>query len=448
MEPRPAAARLEKPAALQREVPRVPLVINTLEPDPNSASVRKPAAATSETLQTAMLEATSTTQAPVIARVDNEPLDHGPNEPDSLITIGIDCTIGNTKHKSHHWTCCGRNLRIEIWQDGVAKPSFATFGGVVSINGRFYGLTTAHSFLLNLRHSPDWELFDSERDAMLSTASTATSPSTSDDTDSVADSEPGSIANALQTPGQDEEEFDLLVYLQPLSRMAYSFQGMTLRPGGKPMSDISMSDWALFPLQPPVALPNSNGTELLTSVVPESQLMAGPVSILLGINTSCDGYLTSPTASLHTEHALMEVREIMLKSTLPKGASGAWVVRGAKVCGYVVASIGGLSCLMIPMERTFREIKELFHDDVGFGPELHERIRENRPVDGVVESLIAVTQCAGEEFGQNIKLHSGVDPDSITALRDTQHQEMSSDPSHKAGLEMDPQEAINPAIER
>ncbi|KAK0507618.1 hypothetical protein JMJ35_010141 [Cladonia borealis] len=139
----------------------------------------------------------------------------------------------------------------------------------------------------------------------------------------------------------------------------------------------------------------------------------------------------------------------MLKSTLPKGASGAWVVRGAKVCGYVVALIGGLSCLMIPMERTFREIKELFHDDVESGPELHERIRENRPVDGFVESLIAATQRAGEaleEFGQTIKLHSGVDPDSITALRDSQHQEMTSDPSHKAGLGTDPEEAINPAI--
>ena len=422
----------------QHEVPRVPLVINALQPNPNSASISKATAATGETPQTAMLEATSMTQEPVIERVDNEPrpdLDHGPHEPESLITIGIDSTIDNIKHASHRSTCCGRNLRIEVWQDGVGKPSFATFGGVISIKGRFYGTTTAHSFLLNLRHSPDWELFDGEREAMLSTASTATSPSTSDDTDSVADSEPGSIANALQTSWRDGESFDSLVYLQPLSRMAYSFQGMTLRPGGKPMPDTSMSDWALFPLQPSVALPNSYGTRLLTSVVPESQLMAGPVSILLGIDASCEGYLTSPTMSSHTEHALMDVREIMLKYTLPKGASGAWVVRGAKVCGYVVALIGeGLSCMMIPMERTFREIKELFHYDVEIEPELHKRNRENRRVDGAVESLIAATHSAGEaleEFGQDIKLHSGIAPDFITASKDSTHQEMTSDPSHK-----------------
>ena len=436
----------------RHEVPRVPLVINALQPNPNPASVSKPAAATGGTPQTAMLEATSRSQEPVIARVDNEPrpdLDH-PHEPESLITIGIDGTIGNIKHKSHRSTCCGRNLTIEVWQDGVGKPSFATFGGVISIKGRFYGITTAHSFLINLRHSPDWELFDGEREAMLSTASTATSPSTSDDTDSVADSEPGSIANALQTPRRAGEDFESLVYLQPLSRMAYSFQGMTLRPGGKPMPDTSMSDWALFPLQPSVALPNFFGTRLLTSVVPESQLIAGPVSILLGIEASYDGYLTLPTASLHTEHALMEVREIMLKSTLPKGASGAWVVRGAKVCGYVVALIGeGLSCMMIPMERTFREIKELFHEDVEIGPELHERKRENRRVDGAVESLIAATHSAGEaleEFGLDIKLHSGMDPDFIPASKDSTHQEMTSDLSHKAELGTDPEEAINPAI--
>ena len=372
--------------------------------------------------------------------------------PESLvpkITIGTDGTVGDTKHKSHRSTYCGRNLRIEVWQDGLGKPSFATFGGVVSIKGSFYGITAAHSFLLNLRHSPEWELFEGEREAVLSTISTSTSPSTSVDTDSVTDDEPCSIANALQTPWRAGEDFVSLVYLKPLSTMAYSFQGMTLRPGGTPMPDTSMSDWALFPLQTSVALPNSYETRLLTSIVPESQLMAGPVSILLGIDASCDGYLTSPTASLHTEHALMDVREIMLKSTLPKGASGAWVVRGAKVCGYVVALIGGLSCLMIPMERTFREIKELFHDDVEFGLELHERIEEHHPVDGVVESLIAATQRAGEALevlGQNIKLHSGVDPDSITALREFQHQGMASDPSHKAGLGTDPEEAIDPAI--
>ena len=191
----------------QHEVPRVPLVINALQPNPNSASVSKPTAATGGTPETAMLEAR--TQEPVIAQVDNEPrpdLNHGPYEPGSLITIGIDGKIGNIKHKSHLSTCCGRKLRIEVGQDGVGKPSFATFGGVISIKGRFYGVTTAHSFLLNLRHSPDWELFDGEHEAMLSTASTATSPSTSVDTDSVADSEPGSIANALQTPGRDEED--------------------------------------------------------------------------------------------------------------------------------------------------------------------------------------------------------------------------------------------------
>lgn len=413
----------------QHEVPRVPLVINTLQPNPNSAIVSKPAAATAGILQTAMLEATSRTQEPVIARVDNQPrpdLYHGPHAPEILMTIGIDGTIGNIKHKSHRSTCCGRHLRIEVWQDGVGKPSFATFGGVISTKGRFYGITTAHSFLLNLRHSPDWKLFDVEREAMLSTASTATSPSTSVDTDSVADSEPGSISKALQTPWRDGEDFDSLVYLQPLSRMAYSFQGMTLRPGGTPMPDTSMSDWALFPLQPSVALPNSYGTRLLTSVVPESELMAGPISILLGVDASCDRYLTSPTASLHTELASMNLREIILKSALPKGASGAWVVRGAEVCDNVVALIGeGLSCLIIPMERTFREIKELFHD-VGFGPELHERIWENSR--------------------QNIKLLSGVDPDSITALRDSKPQEMTSEPSDKAGLATVPEEAINQAI--
>ena len=366
-----------------------------------------------------------------------------------IISIGTDGNIGNIKHKSERLTYCGRNLRIEVWQDGVGKPSFAKFGGVISVKGKFYGITTAHSLLLNPYHDSESELSDDDDEAILSAAAFATSPSTSADSGSVTDSEPGSVADSLRIAGQDGEEFESLAYLQPLSNMAYSYQGMTMKPGGTRMRASSMSDWALFPLQPSVALPNSYETRSLTSVAPESQLMAGPVSILLGIDAPCEGYLTSPTASLHTEHALMNVREIMLKSTLPKGASGAWVVRGAEVCGYVVALIGeGLSCLMIPMERTFREIRELFGSDVELGPELHDRIRENRHVDVVLESLIAATQRAGEaleEFRQNIKLYSGADPDSITALREPKHQKTTSGPSHKAGSGTDPKEAVNPA---
>ena len=95
--------------------------------------------------------------------------------------------------------------------------------------------------------------------------------------------------------------------------------------------------------------------------------------------------------------------------------------------------------------------QELFHDDVKIGPELHERNLENRRVDGAVEPLIAATHSAGEaleEFGQDIELHSRVDPDFITALKDSKHQVMTSDLSHKAELGTDPEEAINPAIGR
>ena len=362
-----------------------------------------------------------------------------------LISIGVEI-----KHKSDRLTYCGRNLRIDVWQDGVGKPSFATFGGVISVKGRFYGITTAHSFFLDPYHILGWEHSDDEDEGVWSTPAIATSPSTSVDSESVTDSELSSITDAVQTTGRDRVEFESLAYLQPLSSMAYSYQGRAMKPGGTPMRDHSMSDWVLFPLQPSATLPNTCETHSLASVAPESQLTAGPVSILLGTDASCEGYLTSPTASLHTEHALMNVREIMLKSALPQGASGTWVVRGAQVCGYVVALIGeGLSCFMIPMERTFREISELFGNEVEFGPELHDRIRGKRQVDGLPESLIADAQRASEEleeFGQNIKLHSGANPDSIPALREPKQKNLTSGPSQKAGLGTDPVDAINPAI--
>ena len=362
-----------------------------------------------------------------------------------LISIGVEI-----KHKSDLLTYCGRNLRIEVWQDGVGKPSFATFGGVISVKGRFYGITTAHSFFLDPNHILGWDHSNDEDEGVGSTFAIATSPSTSVDSESITDSELSSIADAVQTTGRDGIEFESLAYLQPLSSMAYSYQGRTMKPGGTPMRDHSISDWVLFPLQPSVTLPNTYETHSLASVAPEFQLTAGPVSILLGIDASCEGYLTSPTASLHTEHAFMNVREIMLKSALPKGASGAWVVRGAEVCGYVVALIGeGLSCFMIPMERTFREISELFGNDVEFGPKLHDRIRGNRQVDALPESLIAAAQRASEaleEFGQNIELHSGANPDSIIALREPKHKDLTSGPSHKAGLGTDPVDAVDPAI--
>lgn len=109
--------------------------------------------------------------------------------------------------------------------------------------------------------------------------------------------------------------------------------------------------------------------------------MLGEVWILCGAGVSCKCFLTQTQTSFHTRDVVMDVREVLLENPLPNEASGFWVVRGDKVCGYVVAVTGlGLSCFMVAMERALNEMEAVLGRGrkIKFGRELNDMIQQQR----------------------------------------------------------------------
>ena len=240
-------------------------------------------------------------------------------------------------------TSCGLKLEFSVLrQDMTPSQVYSSLGGILCIGGVFYGMTTAHTFLAKWNKKADRK----GRQGL----------------------EPLSQYGSGRTlPGS-------IVY----DGLAYSFLGQVARVDGQfDAYESSASDWALFALPQSCILPNINRpSERLTFVSPQSQLTAGEVHILHGVEGRYSGFLTQPCVSFHMKNKVMDVREVALDTPLPCGASGSWVVRDYQVCGYIVAITGlGRSCFMVPMERAFQDIEAVFGQRIVFGWELHEAIR-------------------------------------------------------------------------
>ena len=249
------------------------------------------------------------------------------------------------RYSGHGQTSCGLNLQVTVAEKGVERQVYATLGGVLCIGGRFYGMTTAHAFFAerNMRadqrecgNLPDWS-----------------SNYAKDEIVSRSDLYDGMICSFL---GQVAKSDLVLESNEPL-----------------------VSDWALLPLPKSCVLPNINRpNKLLTSIAPQTHLMAGEAHILHGVDSRYIGFLTQADVSFHTNRKVMHVREIVLDAPLPNGVSGSWVVRDHEVLGYVVAvSNKGLSCFMVSMERAFRDIESVLGEGVLMAWEPHEPVQRS-----------------------------------------------------------------------
>ena len=252
-------------------------------------------------------------------------------------------------------TSCRLVLSFTRLQAGSIKSrSYATLGGVLSIGGNFYGMTTAHSFLA----STDLDTWSNEngnqnfeRNFKLRRATIL--------------SKVPEIVNYH-------------------SNLAYSFlgRGATFN-GASPSHELSVSDWALFPIPENYVLPNMYwypNERYLESITPQSRLVRGRVHILapLGAYRPYEGILTQSNVSIHTKQGAMDVREILCDNPLTSGTSGSWVTRGHEVYGYVVAVTNhGFTCWMVPMERTFQNIEAALGQRIIFGTELHRCIQSH-----------------------------------------------------------------------
>lgn len=251
-------------------------------------------------------------------------------------------------------TNCGLKLRFEMSQRGVGRRSYATLGGVIAIGETLYGMTTAHTFLADLqKQAPTSVSVDSDDTDDSSHVTTS-----DNDTDTVN----SEAMESIYPSSVDALHFETLYNsLRLQSRMVWSFQGQFLRTDRTVESTFRISDWVVFAIGQTLTLPNLHKSRELLSFIPEPDLTPGEVSVLCEVDGCYSGFLTLSNASVHTENGAMNVREVLLDSPLPLGSSGAWIIRGDRTCGYVVAiTRRGLSCFMIPIERAFREIEMVF----------------------------------------------------------------------------------------
>lgn len=248
----------------------------------------------------------------------------------------------------------GLKLRFDILQDGITQHRYATLGGIISINEADLLMTTAHPFLAEL-DSGNGPLVSKDMEASMS------------DSDSDYQSDAG-IAEPPNSP-RTSLPFDLMAYTrlwtsEQWTRVAYSFLGrisLTNAGNAVKLQWPSSSDWALFQIRERSLLSSSQLSPRFSSFIPEDRLTPGEVQIMDRVDAVSAGFLTQTTASIHTAKAVMHVREILLSGVLSNGASGAWVIRGSDVCGYVVAATGsGESCFMVPMYCAFEEIEAAF----------------------------------------------------------------------------------------
>ena len=283
----------------------------------------------------------------------------------NILALFIERGVGSTN--------CGLKLRFYVEHDGSRRHCYATLGGTLRIGETIYGMTTAHTFLV-----------DSNCDGTVSDLGDLDHTSFGSDSDSNPEaSEPSYYSQASL---YDNTEFEPLSLF---SDAAYSFLGQVARAGCTSTQEFSKSDWALFEIPKQLVLPNLKTSVELSSIIPEMMLPSGGVQILCAANTFCRGFLTNTKASFHTQNAVMDVREVLLDGPPFAGSSGSWIVRDNKICGYVVAITGsGLSCFMVPMERALREIEAIFGQKVELNCEVNEAARtDNRDIRDIQQAI-------------------------------------------------------------
>lgn len=270
----------------------------------------------------------------------------------------------------------GLKLRFDILQDDI-EYRYATLGGIISIDEANLFMTTAHPFLAEL-DSGNRSLVSDDLEAPISDS----------DSDYQSDAE---IAEAPNHPRTflpfDQMRYSRLWVSEQWTRVAYSFLGrISLSNAGNAiqLQWPSSSDWALFQVTEGSLLSNLLLSPQLSSFIPADRLTPGEVQIMDRVDAVSAGFLTQTSASIHTAKAVMHVREILLDEPLSNGASGAWVIRGIDVCGYIVAATGsGKSCFMVPMDCAFNEIEAASGAKPKLGPQLG-RLSEEDGVRGLL----------------------------------------------------------------
>ncbi|KAF2685155.1 hypothetical protein K458DRAFT_486797 [Lentithecium fluviatile CBS 122367] len=247
---------------------------------------------------------------------------------------------------------CGLKLEFGI-RDGITDSmATSTIGGLIQVNGVAYGLTTAHSIFELL------PLFERAQDQPLRRNGR----------------DKGTAA--VRIGGSTYERFStdsLTAAVMLLGPMGYgdcyfasNEMRMLLSTGDDLRSSklLRGSDFALIRLDdkiPPLNSYNLAGSQnapVQRSVrdIPTT-LLSGHVSIVLSPNDVRNGYLLERSALFMSRAGVFETMKIHTDERLERGSSGAWVVRGTKLLGMIVAVYDQEQYAhMLPMHKVFADI--------------------------------------------------------------------------------------------
>jgi len=142
-------------------------------------------------------------------------------------------------------TSCGLRLRFDIERGGSVQQYYLILGGIIGMDSLRYGMTTAHTFMANLK---DVEISNSKEQK-------AASLNSNSEPDSEGESEISIPIVSKSSVVQDSAQFELLWNADDDGEypvMGFSFLELVTRSENVVAHDPSGSDWAIFLFQPHV----------------------------------------------------------------------------------------------------------------------------------------------------------------------------------------------------
>lgn len=246
---------------------------------------------------------------------------------------------------------------------------YSTIGGIIMTEStiftaerKIFALTTAHGVASEIAYRNAIPKNDTSSD------STHDSESSITDSDSDEAKDPTEITT-IQAIEEEEEAIRLRLPFWTVlpfpSILAYLGSGTMMGDWKHPVAAPATSDFALFEVPPYCEKRNfvrTNGSMIrLTGHLPQSELSAGKVHIIADMyRDGIEGDLLDGESCIILKGIIMRTKKIRTAPLPSQGISGAWVVRGNKLCGIVYAAYdNGPYLHMLPAQTVFQDISHM-----------------------------------------------------------------------------------------
>ncbi|KAK7180774.1 hypothetical protein PSPO01_13216 [Paraphaeosphaeria sporulosa] len=256
-------------------------------------------------------------------------------------------------------SACGLKLKISTTVNDTDIESISTIGGLIKVDGKIYGLTTAHGMI-----APPKLPVSRPYSSCSSQVSTSESDSESelDDPMDLNHTRAKKAIATVHMPGQwNDLSFDGLA--------CFCGQTQPFAPADDKLAS-NDADFALIELGLSSERLLFNSYEIhgereahIDSNIYSKTAIPGQVFLLLDNNPNSPpmkGYLLQGSANLRNKNGVFFTQKIELDRRLPKGVSGTWVIQENRLCGIVVAVYENEPYAhMITVDRMFQNIRDI-----------------------------------------------------------------------------------------